>query len=355
MEEKSSRESANDTSPAADYRAAMHEVRSNVEVRRLMLVIVHILVPALSLAMADSLTGESYPQQIAWFPRIILPVVGGTLVVAGIVVTGILTRCHFGLVVNGTKMRRTLTGSLGLRGLNWLGVTTNFTALTALSAGAGLALLLVCVAPPASAIIAAPLLAVLLLVYLRVQHARANRLCTVLEPAWQHGEVPADLREEHTRLSLEAATSDIAIVATMGAALFAGTFGSLAQLGSIHQGLDLPLEVESIQRWGFVALSAYTLVALLLSARMIVRLRLALADLSTTLAELRDETDTPWRFRPFERTYLLFLFEQMLTTLSLVFLVGSLTEMRWAWTAGGILFLMGALWYPLRLRAAAPR
>ena len=64
-------------SPAAqDFRAATNEVRSNIEVRRLMLVISQVLVPALAMAMTDAMTGLYYTDSIAWLPEHIFAIVG---------------------------------------------------------------------------------------------------------------------------------------------------------------------------------------------------------------------------------------------------------------------------------------
>ncbi|MFN8640157.1 MAG: hypothetical protein U0802_00270, partial [Candidatus Binatia bacterium] len=122
-----------------DFAAAVHEVDSNIEVRRLMLVLTNVLTPACLMAVSDCLSGTSYPEAVAWLPRFVLPLCGALLLLAGVLVTGVLARCHFGLVLNGTKLRKVETGKLELRGLNWLGVTTNFVWLTALSAALGAA------------------------------------------------------------------------------------------------------------------------------------------------------------------------------------------------------------------------
>ena len=61
---------------AQDFRAAMNEVRSNIEVRRLMLVISQVLVPALAMAMTDAMTGLYYTDSIAWLPEHIFAIVG---------------------------------------------------------------------------------------------------------------------------------------------------------------------------------------------------------------------------------------------------------------------------------------
>ena len=97
-----------------DFRAAMHEIESNLDVRRLMFVLSNILVPALAMAMTDCLTGSEYTPALRWFPTAIVPFVGGVLAVAGTLVSCILVRCHFGLVVNGSKLDRVQTGWVGV-------------------------------------------------------------------------------------------------------------------------------------------------------------------------------------------------------------------------------------------------
>jgi len=342
-------QTAEESPSVLDFGAAMNEVRSNIEVRRLMLVISQILVPALAMAMTDAMTGRHYPESIAWLPEHILALVGVVLVAAGAITTAVLTRCHFGLVVNGNKMRRVVTGATDPQPLNWLGVTTNFTALTALSAGAGLSLLIVSFGAWLPAVIAGPVFGALLLALLPLQHWRANRLSRELDVNWQHGEVPVALQEEHARMSLEDATSDIAVVVTMGAALFAGTFNAMTNVGDISPDLDLGLRVDAVQQWGLVALSAYTLLSLLLSGRIVIRLRIALAEHSLTVAKLREEPDEPYRFRVRERTFLLFLLLLSLTAVCALILVWTLSGPRVAVIAAGALMLLGIGWYPVRL------
>ena len=153
-------------------------------------------------------------------------------------------------------------------------------------------------------------------------------------------------------MSLEDATSDIAVVVTMGAALFAGTFNAMTNVGDISPDLDLGLPVDAVQQWGLVALSAYTLVSLLLSGRIVIRLRIALGDHSLTLAKLRDEPDEPYRFSARERTFLLFLLQHTLACACALILAWTLTGPRAGGIAAGALMLAGAGWYAVRLARA---
>ncbi len=343
-------------SPAEqDYRASMHEVRSNLDVRRLMLVIINVLVPALVLSMLDCLTGTDYPESIAWLPRYIIPIVGLVLAIAGTLVTGISARCHFGLVVNGSKMGCVLQGRSKQKSLNWLGVTTNFVALIALSAGAGLGLFLVSLEQFVLAAILAPVFFFCLLLVLLINHVRANRLVSQLQDEWPQGDVSLSLQEEHTRLSLEATTSDISVIVTMAVALFAGTFGGMAKMGAIVEGLPLLPSAETIRTWGVATLAAYTLVSLLLSGRMVVRLRIALAEHSQTLAHLRHEPDDPYRFSLRERTFLLFLLLQILSATSGLILAWSLYGMSAGLIVAGVVIGLSVAWYTLQLRLAGRR
>ena len=340
---------------AQDYAAAMHEIESNLDVRRLMFVVSNVMVPALTVGVFDCLTGSSYPEELAWLPRHVVVIVGFVFTVGGILISAILARCHYGLVVNGTKMRRVESGETRLAGLNWLGVTTNFTALTALSAGAGAA---VCVAGfgPAWAAWAAGLgVVALLMLYLQVSHWRANRLCRSLEGSWQHGEVPSSMLEEHARRTQDATAADVAVIVTMAAALFAGIFNAATNVGGIDEGLETIPPAASIVRHGVVALMGFTLVSLLLSARMVVRLRLALASSSADLARLRGETDDPYRFRLLERTFLLFLLLELFTATSAVIVGWTLWNSVAGAIAGGVVFLAGAHWYRWCLWRARPR
>jgi hypothetical protein len=338
-----------------DFVAALHEIKSNLDVRRLMFVLSNVLIPALGIAMIDALTGSTYPEPLRWLPLSILPLVGAILALAGTLVTSILTRCHYGLVLNSAKMSRVETGELQLAGLNWLGVTTNFVALTALYAGAGLSLLLTAFGLGTWALAAGAGLFIVLMSVLRWNHGRASRRAQELAASWQPGVVSLRYREEHARESLEATTSDISVIVVMAVALFSGTFNCMANLGSISAELAIRPAIDSIQTWGLPLLSGFTLLALLLSDRMVVRLRIALAQHAQKLAELRNEPDEPWRFRPQERTYLLFILLHLLTSAAMLILAWSLAG-RWAGLgAGAALLLVGLAWYPWQLAQARPR
>jgi hypothetical protein len=176
-----------------------------------------------------------------------------------------------------------------------------------------------------------------------------------LESNWQHGEVPSSLQEEHARLSLDDTTSDISVVVTMGAALFAGTFNAMTNVGGIAPDLDLGIPIDAVREWGLVALSGYTLVSLLLSGRMVIRLRIALADHSLTLAKLRSEPDEPYRFSVRERTFLLYTLQHALTSITALILLWTLTGPVIGGSCAGALMLAGLLWYPLRLARAGRR
>lgn len=340
-------------SATQDFTAALHEIESNVDVRRLMIVVVHVLVPGAAVALVAAGTGSAYPPELAWLPRHLPWVVGGVLALAGMWTSLILARCHFGMVVNGAKLRRAVRGDLGLSGLNWLGVTTNFVAITALTAGAGATLVGATLGRvDLGAAIGAGLFALALLT-LRVQHARANRLCRRLEPDWQHGEIPVALREEHLRKSLDATAADVSIVVTMAVALFTGTFDAMANVGNLAPEFVGAADPARVQVHGLLGLAALTLASLLLSARIVVRLRIALAEHSAGLAELRGERDDPWAFRVTERSFLLFL---------LVVLLAATVALIGGWTLGGarvgagsagVVGGAGLVWYPLQLRIAA--
>jgi hypothetical protein len=127
----------------------------------------------------------------------------------------------------------------------------------------------------------------------------------------------------------------------MAAALFAGIFNAVTNVGGIAEGLDTIPSASSIVRHGVVALTGFALVSLLLSARMVVRLRLALASSSAGLARLRGETDDPYRFHLF----LLFLLLQLFTSASAVILAWSLWDRTAGASAGAVTFLAGAIWY----------
>ena len=89
----------------------------------------------------------------------------------------------------------------------------------------------------------------------------------------------------------------------------------MTNVGGIPAELTMDIDPDLVWRFGVPFLASWLVLSMLLSARMVVRLRLALAEHAQALAALRDEPDDPWRFRPTERTYVLFLLVQVLLPL----------------------------------------
>jgi len=340
---------------AQDFEAALHEIESNLNVRRLMIVVANVLVPACTMATVNALSGSNVPEALQWLPHNVLWIVGGVLALGGVWTSAILARCHFGLVVNGTKMAKVQHGTLHAKGLNWLGVTTNFLALTALSAGAGVALCGAVLGYAWVGVAGGLGLVAGLMVMLRVQHARANALCARLDPTWQHGTVPKPLLEQHVRKSLDSTSADVAVVVTMAAALFAGTFDAASNLGSLGADAIPGLRTEDLQVAGVAGLMLFTLASLLLTSRIVVRLRIALAQHATALAKLRDEQDDPWRFSLWERTHLLYLIVALLASASALMGVWTLARAGAGGVAAGLVFAAHVAWYPIQLAAARRR
>lgn len=338
---------------AVDFEAAMNEVETNLEVRRLMLVLTNVLTPACVMAISDCLSGADFPPSLAWLPPLVLPLSGALLLATGFLVAGVLGRCHFGLVVNGTKMAKVESGTLKLQGLNWLGVTTNFVALTALSAALGTICLGAGLGCARWAWPAAAAIACLLMLWLPFCHWRANRLCRVLDKDWQHGQPPLDLRERHARKSLDGTAADISVVVVMAVALFAGIFNALTNLGGIPADLAVTPAPRALQTVGVPVLTTFLLVSLLLSCRILVRLRLAFGTYSQKLAELRGEQDpTAMVWRPQERTYLLYAIVLALAAASGVLLGYERGGRTVGFATGGAVLVAGALWYPFVVRGA---
>ncbi|HEX5050854.1 MAG TPA: hypothetical protein VFZ65_03700 [Planctomycetota bacterium] len=341
---------------SADFEAAMHEVETNLEVRRLMLVITNVLTPACVMAISDCLSGSDYPPALAWLPPVVLPLSGALLLGCGFLVAGVLGRCHFGLVLNGTKMRKVETGRLELQSLNWLGVTTNFVALTALSAALGAVCLAASCGGRAWAWPAAAVVAAGLMLWLPVCHWRANRRCRSLDAHWQHGLPPVELRERHARKSLDATAADISVVVVMAVALFAGVFNALTNLGGIPADLALTPAPAVLKTFGMPVLAAFLLASQLLSCRILVRLRLAFGTHSRRLAELRGEVDaTAMLWRPQERTYLLYAIVLVLAAASALLFGYERFGRTLGLVLGGAVLAAGAIWYPFVLRTARRR
>ena len=336
-----------------DYRAALHELHSNISVRRLMLVVANILVPAMLMTAADTMSGENYPTELAWLPEQILFVVGLVLALGCLLISWVLARCHMGMVINGTKLRKVASGSWQPAGLNWLGVTTNFVALSGLSVGLGTLMLVYLVGLPGW--LGAPLTLgamALPLAVLAHDHQRASARCQQLDPSWDHGPIPKELLEEHATGSLDDTNNDIAVIVTMAGALFAGAFNAMSNVGAMQPDLRIGVDVGDLQVAAIPALATYLTLSLLLSCRMVLRLRVAVAEHSERLAKLRGESDDPWEFRPLERTFLLYLIVVTMTAASIVITV-------WSWLGEGdgasaalwgvAAFAAGLVWYPSAL------
>lgn len=340
----------------ADFAAAMHEVETNLEVRRLMVVLSNVLTPACIMAVTDAMGGATPGDALAWLPPLVLPICGGLLLVVGFLVTGVVARCHFGLVVNSTKMHKVEHGELRLQSLNWLGVTTNFLVLTALSAALGAIGICASFGLGRWSWLAGGLVFVTVLLWLPVSHARALGLCRRLEAQWRHAPLGREIRAEHARKSLDAAAADISVVVVMAVALFAGVFNSLTNLAAIPDELGVTPSPSTIERWGAPVLLVFVLLSLLLSCRILVRLRLAFGEYSLRLAEFREEEDRgAMRWSPQERTYLLYAIVLILAVASAVML-GWQSAGRWAGLGGGGgVLLFGSIWYPLVLWQARRR
>ena len=342
-------------SPDQDFNAALSEIRGNIDIRRLMFIFMHVLLPASVLAAADASTGSDYPPELAWLPRHGLAITGALVAACGAVTCVVLTRCHFGLVVNSLKLQQVQNGDMRPRGLNWGGVTTNFVGLCALSTAAGLMLLLTSVGTVTGGVVGAAVALLAPLWLLRRNHHAATALAKRLSLHWEHQDTSSALRERHATMSLEDCNADTAIIVTMAAALFAGLFGAMANIGGIPRSLDLGVPVAAVKSHGVSACAAYLTAALLLSARMILRLRFAVALHSERLARLRNEPDNPWRFHVFERTFLLYLLVTLLLTFAVVMLA-------WALFSGDLAAILGPLCavaclvtYVLLLRAEAAK
>lgn len=331
-----------------DYVAAMEEIHSNLEVRRLMFVFFHVLLPGSVVALSDALSSTNLPPEIAWWPKVIVPLTGLLIAASGIVVCTVLARCHFGMVVNSTKMLAVADGEAVQLGLNWRGVTTNFVALTGLSAAAGLAFLAAGFLPTWIALVLAAILFALVFAQLLWNHRRANELAQRLVPNWEHASIPRDLQERHEVKSLGGANGDVSIVVTMAAALFIGFFTAMAKIGGINPDLDLPPRVLDL--WQLPVFAGFLLGSLLLSARMIARIRLAIGEHSIRLAKLRNEPDDPWRFRLQERTFLLFLLVELLIAFTATVLGWSLFGAVAGVVAGLVLLGLGVFGYAMTLQ-----
>jgi len=341
------------TAGNTDFAAAMHEVENNLEVRRLMLVLANVLTPACVMAITDCWSGDGYTEALAWLPPLIMPLVGALLLATGFLVTGVVARCHFGLVLNGTKIRKVETGELLLRPLNWLGVTTNFLILTALSSALGTICLMAGFGLGWWSWLGGAVTFFLMMLWLPISHLRANRRCKELDGHWQQGSIDKELRIEHSRKSLDNTTADISVVVVMAVALFAGVFNALTNLGAISNDLAVTPAPTITKAFAPVILIIFVLVSLLVSCRILVRLRLAFGEHSQRLAGLRDEVDrTAMIWRPQERTYLLYAIVLALAVASAVMLGYERSGGMVAMIAGGITLIAGAAWYPLVLKFA---
>ncbi|MCR4317478.1 MAG: hypothetical protein NUW37_14155 [Planctomycetes bacterium] len=344
-----------------DFSAALREIKGNFDIRRLLFVITNLVLPGVVIALGDLVSGPEYPESGMWFARHIFEFAGLVVILLGFVVGKILVRCHYGLVINGAKLNVSKDGSAKLLSLNWLGVTGSFIILSALSVGAATFVVAKCFLDFRLSVILGVIAFLINPLLLNLNHWRANRALKKLIPSWSKEDVSQENEEHHAILSLEATNQDIAVIVAMAAALFVGFFSAIANFGSMQESVDYDIPAALVKRYAIFFVSSYLVVTMALSALMVVRLRVSIAEFSETLARLRNEPDDPWRFKFSERTFSLYMFIVMLGSFSTYLLFRSLECFdgfeaasgdlwgRFSFFMAGTVAIIGTIWYAGKL------
>ena len=333
-----------------EYFGAITEIQRNLKERRLMFTILNILLPGILLGLGDMLSGADYPAHLSWILRHSIILAAGFLFTIAMIISFIIMRCHFGLVINGTKLGKIHTGSLNISRLSFRSIALNFVFVNSIIAGA--CALLVCRIVDLRwfgiAFASGTILVLMILFY--INHKKASIKCRKLDKFWEPGEVSLKMLEKHKLVSLEATNDDISIIAAMSAAVFIGFYSALSNISGINPTLQLDLPVDIIKNPGISWLTGFICILILFSSLMIARLRLAIGKFSVEIAELHGETDDAYRFKVYEKTFLLYMITIFLAACTLTIFIWTIWDVGPAIIFAGGLIVLSILFYWLNLK-----
>ncbi len=317
--------------PEADLRATdevLHDLQRNFELRRLLLVALHVLVPAFILTGVKMAAQNAPPEGLSLVWEHSLPLAAIGVVVSSLLVAHGMTRCQHGIVVNGAIINWRIYGHDVDRKLNWQGVSTGFFLLSVLSGVFGLSIAVYCTVAGlfqldgvgVAGVVAAAcvILVAIACSWLSSRHKHAWQ-CAVamIQSEKESAKTDAACRQLHRINSLDDTNSDIGVVFVTAMVLFSTMLTTLPELSDVSKG-RLPQGVAtSIVQYGHAVVAVYAVLVMCLSQSMIIRLRVAMAEHSSQSdAGLASASARVWKPGFYERTSMLFI---MLAVMLVIF------------------------------------
>lgn len=263
------------------------QAASALEQRRLAFVVSNLIVPSTAVACVTSAIGTRYGTELAWVPRLVVLGALAMLVVSNLIISLIVMKCHASLVLNGQQMLAMTRGTYEPRALNLGGVSFAFYIISTLWTLLGLVALLRMAGVEKLGFVVIPVLvlgSLMLYAFLR-KHELATgdgeKAFDAIRDAVSSDELASYASNEklelHAEDSLRATALDLAVVVSMAAALFVGSLTCLANVGGLNSSLQ-HVDTALLGRLVFPWMQLGTAVSVLLSANMLIRLKLALLD-----------------------------------------------------------------------------
>lgn len=306
----------------------LRDLRRNFELRRLLLVALHVLVPSFILT-GVSMSTQDAPLpglEILWSHSLILAACG--VIISSAMVAHGMIRCQHGIVVNGALVNWRIYGKLVPDKLNLHGVSSGFYALAVLSLLFGLSIvgyytitsifgvdgwhLYVFVCGACS------VLFILAVLWFASRHKSAWRSSSdLLELEEGSSQRDESSRQLHRMNSLDDTNSDIGAVFVTAMILFSTMLSTLPDLAQIYSTNLVAELAVAIGLLGTEVVVVYGILAMFLSQSMLIRLRVAMAEhISQTDSGKIVNDMRVWDPSVFERTSMLYM---MLATMLIIF------------------------------------
>lgn len=283
-------------------------LKREFEIRRLMLVVLHIALPALLfttlnlLKMAFALKSSSYELASV----VIISLVAGAVVAS--LITLVMLRCHKGIVMTAYDVNYHLYNDTKTALLNPMGVTTCFYFLAIASVLYCLILLAFVIGIFESSTfgnikIAFFCLAIFFVAYvvLHFTHEEASSTAKAQKKLKDITKNPTD----HRVMSVEATISDMSVLIVMSVSLISA-LGLIASEIIILASNQAAVYQKLFSLFTHVTL-IYVIFVILLSQIMFIRLRVALAEHSCELGFLSERRSYAWKLTAVERSFFLYL------------------------------------------------
>ena len=305
----------------------IRELQRNFYQRRLLLVALHLLVPGFILTGVKFATlNRAVPGlEFLWTHSLAFAAIG--VILGSLLVAMSMTRCHFGILVNGALVNWRIYGERVDCKLNWFGLSAGFYLLSICSMSFGLAIAIYCLIEAAiplkfqTAII--PLicmgLAVVGLSVWRFEktHAQGYAIASrLLRSECESRRPDQHLRSKHRMNSIDDTNEDIGVVVVTAVALFTTMVAVLPDLADVNTHYIGERLAGAVFNHGMPVTISYALLVLILSQSMLIRLRIAMAEHVSELNKYRQgEELRVWSSTLQERTSILYLFLSVLFSL----------------------------------------